>query len=53
MWILTLVILVNGGSSPSKFETQSFSTEQQCIIVAHKRENDFTYGYCSWKEPKP
>lgn len=53
MWILTLVIVVNGGASPAKFETLAFTTEQQCTVVAHKRENDFTYGYCSHKEPKP
>lgn len=53
MWILTLVILVNGGTSPTKFETSTFTTKQQCQVAADKRETDSTYGYCSYKEPKP
>jgi hypothetical protein len=48
MWILTLVILVNGGTSPTKFETSTFTTKQQCEIAADKRETDSTYGYCSF-----
>lgn len=47
MWTLTLIILINGGASPSKFEERTFATEAQCLAAAHKRENDHTYGYCS------
>ena len=49
MWVLTLITLVNGGASPSKFEEQYFSKQEQCIVVQHRRENDNTYGYCSWR----
>lgn len=52
MWALLLVILVDSGRIPSKFETQLYTTEQQCISAMHKFENEHVYGYCTYKEPK-
>jgi hypothetical protein len=49
MWILTLITLVNGGSSPSKFEEQYFHSRAECIAYAQKHETVVTYGYCSWR----
>jgi hypothetical protein len=46
MWLLTFVILVNGGASPSRFETAVFQTEKQCIIGIHRRESETRFGYC-------
>ena len=48
MWELVLVILINGGSSPSKFETRWFRTEGQCVAAARLRENANVYGYCTY-----
>ena len=53
MWILLLVVLVNGGVSPARFETHTYTTEQQCITAEHQFQNDHVYGYCTYKEPKP
>lgn len=49
MWTLLLVILVNGGAGVTKFETRTYSTEQQCLAAQRKAENDSTYGYCTLK----
>ena len=49
MWILTVITIINGGASPSKFEDIYFHSRAQCIAVKHQRENSVTYGYCSWR----
>ena len=48
MWELVLVILINGGTSPSKFEVFWFKTEGQCLAAARARENENVYGYCTY-----
>lgn len=48
MWELLLVILVNGGASPTVFETSWFRTREQCVAAAGKRENVNTFGYCTY-----
>lgn len=48
MWELVLVILINGGASPSKFETYWFRTKGQCLAIAQKHKNDSVYGYCTY-----
>jgi len=52
MWELVLVILINGGSSPTKFETSWYKTQEQCLAAARKRENNSVYGYCSYHNKK-
>ena len=49
MWVLTLITLVNGGTSPSKFEEFYFNTKEQCIQIQKQKENEIRYGYCSWR----
>lgn len=46
MWLLTFVILVDGGSSPTKFETAVFQTEKQCIIEMNRKSSETKIGYC-------
>ena len=48
MWELVLVILINGGSSTSKFEVKWFRTHAQCLAAAQTRENESVYGYCTY-----
>jgi hypothetical protein len=47
MWLLTIVILVNGGESPAKFELRMYSTEKQCLAAAKVVERSVgKFGYC-------
>jgi len=47
VWILTIVILVNGGENPTKFETRMYSTEKQCLAAAKVVERRVgIFGYC-------
>jgi hypothetical protein len=48
MWLLTLIILVNGGESPSKIETYVFTTEARCIAAQHRMETETKIGYCDF-----
>lgn len=49
MWTLLLVILVNGGTAPSKFAEQKFTSEQSCLAAQHRAESATVYGYCTFK----
>lgn len=53
MWVLLLVSLVDGGMGPTKFTTQRFTTQEQCLTAQHKAETSTVFGYCTHKEPKP
>jgi hypothetical protein len=47
MWLLTLVIIVNGGESPARFETREYSSYKQCMSVAKVSERKIgVFGYC-------
>ena len=47
MWLLTIVILINGGEKPTKFETRTYSTEKQCLAAAKAAERTVgKFGYC-------
>jgi len=47
MWLLTLVIIVNGGESPARFETREYSSYKQCMSVAKVSERKVgVLGYC-------
>ena len=51
MWVLLVITLVNGGESPSKFETTKFSTLEACMHArAAAERNPKTYGYCSFEK---
>ena len=47
MWLLTLVIIVNGGESPARFETREYSSYKQCMSAAKVSERKISViGYC-------
>lgn len=47
MWILTIVLLINGGESPTKFETRKYKTYSECLAAAKIAERRVgTFGYC-------
>ena len=47
VWLLTLVIIVNGGESPARFETREYSSYKQCISAAKVSERKIgVIGYC-------
>jgi hypothetical protein len=53
MWTLTLVILVNGGASPARFETREYATRAECSRAARAAERRAdTYGYCDLRTKK-
>jgi hypothetical protein len=49
MWLLLIIELVNGGASPSKFETYYYKTKEQCIEAMVKNETALRYGYCTYE----
>jgi hypothetical protein len=51
MWTLTLIILINGGASPSKVEEYKFASAVQCLAAQRKYETETKLGYCS-ADPK-
>jgi hypothetical protein len=53
MWILLLVMLTDGGAGKTIFVEHIYATEQQCLVAERRAENASTYGYCTYKEPKP
>ena len=47
VWLLTLVIIVNGGESPARFETREYSSYKQCMSAAKVSERKVgVIGYC-------
>lgn len=51
MWVLLVITLVNGGESPSKFETKTFPTLEACIHARTAVErNPAVHGYCSFEK---
>ena len=47
MWLLTLVIIVNGGESPARFETREYSSYKKCMSAAKVSERKVgVIGYC-------
>ena len=52
MWLLTIVILVNGGEKPTKFETRTYETQKQCEKAIKRVERVDVYGYCDRMKKK-
>lgn len=53
MWVLLVITLVNGGESPSKFETVKFATLEECVRARTKVErNPAAHGYCTFESKK-
>ena len=46
MWLLTIVIIVNGGEKPTKFETRTYETQKQCEKAIKRVERVDIYAYC-------
>jgi hypothetical protein len=46
MWLLTIVILVNRGEAPSKFETRTYETQKECVNAIKRVERIDVYAYC-------
>lgn len=49
MWVLTLITIINGGATPSKFDVEYYHTREECIRVQHVKETEVRYGYCNWR----
>ena len=46
MWLLTIVIIVNGGEKPTKFETRTYKTQKECVSAIKRVERINVYAYC-------
>jgi hypothetical protein len=51
MWVLIIIMVVNGGESPSNVETKTFPTLEACIHARTIVErNPRAHGYCSFEK---
>ena len=46
MWLLTVVIIVNGGEKPTKFETRTYETQKECVMAIKRSERLGVFAYC-------
>ena len=53
MWILLVITVINGGESPSRFETAKYATQTQCQQAQRRAErNPASFGYCTCQDEK-
>ena len=46
MWLLTIVIIVNGGEKPTKFETRTYEIQKECVSTIKRTERLGVFAYC-------